>query len=65
MKIRTTHPAGSLSTEHRQVLLLCRVAIALAAYHQHVEAGDYDQAARMLGATSRKLVAVEVGTLIA
>jgi hypothetical protein len=61
-----THMARHIFTDQRNTLLLLRIAIALAAYHQHqsVEDDDFAQAARLL-ARHRDLVVPDVQALIA
>jgi hypothetical protein len=59
--------ARPTSTDQRNALLLLRIAVALAAHHQHqsIEADDYAQAARMLAAKpTRQVVAVDVDCMI-
>lgn len=57
------------TNNHRHVLLLLRVATALAAWHEHttVEASDYEHAARILGARQKvgQPTNVDVAALIA
>jgi hypothetical protein len=69
---RTTRHSAYLPTptpEERQVLLLLRVAIALAAWHRHqaVEQTDLEQAARLLArrAAQRELQPIDVKLMIA
>jgi hypothetical protein len=65
MMTHMARPTTYIPTDQRVILLL-RVAVALAAYHQHetIEADDYAQAARMLAKT-RQLAAVDVDCMIA